>query len=339
MAQKHISIREYQPSDRAVWEAFVDESANGTLFHKQDFLDYHHAGRFQFRHLLFFEDSTLIALLPAGIKKEGTVLASPVGASYGSFVVKDMSFEKALALVDAFLLYARQQGIHEIFLIPPPIIYHATMSQHIEYALLYRRFGFELHYISHAVDVRNVTDIFTKLDKTARKTVRKILRNSSIAIQESQDYEAFYEILLKNKQKHNATPTHSLEELYRLRELMPQNLILLMVYKDDVPIAGSLLFICNNRVLLCFYTMLLYEYQEEKPVYLLNYEILRLAQERGFEWVDIGVSQVPQDPDPMTPALSLIEFKERFGARGVIRSTYYLRVNDPANTLPPPVLM
>jgi hypothetical protein len=41
-------------------------------------------------------------------------------------------------------------------------------------------------------------------------------------------------------------------------------------------------------------------------------------------WVDIGVSQDTKAEDPMTPSLGLIQFKERFDARGILRSTYHL---------------
>jgi lipid II:glycine glycyltransferase (peptidoglycan interpeptide bridge formation enzyme) len=72
--------------------------------------------------------------------------------------------------------------------------------------------------------------------------------------------------------------------------------------------------------------MLLYEYEHLKPIYLIMYETVRRAVEEGYTWVDIGVSQDTSDPDPMTPSLGLIGFKERFDARGVLRSTYHCRL-------------
>jgi lipid II:glycine glycyltransferase (peptidoglycan interpeptide bridge formation enzyme) len=71
--------------------------------------------------------------------------------------------------------------------------------------------------------------------------------------------------------------------------------------------------------------MMRYEYQHLRPMYLLMYEIVRWAVENGYEWVDIGVSQDTKSPDPMTPALGLIRFKERFDSRGILRSTFHYR--------------
>jgi lipid II:glycine glycyltransferase (peptidoglycan interpeptide bridge formation enzyme) len=117
-----------------------------------------------------------------------------------------------------------------------------------------------------------------------------------------------------------------LEDLLRLRDLVPGKLRLNMVYHEGTPIAGSLLFLCNPKVVLCFYNMLLYEYEHLKPIYLVMHETCRWAVENGYEWVDIGVSQDTTSDDPMTPSLGLINFKERFDARGILRSTYHLKV-------------
>ena len=51
------------------------------------------------------------------------------------------------------LAYFKGNGVKEIFLIPPPLIYNTIFNQHIEYAMLYRKFDFEYHYISHAVEL------------------------------------------------------------------------------------------------------------------------------------------------------------------------------------------
>ncbi len=301
------------------------------MFHNQSFLDYHPEGRFQFAHLMFRRNGKLIAVLPGGFfQGRPTQFWSPIGASYGGFTAKDPDFATALEIVDCFLECARAKGWTELFIIPPPIIYNRNISQHFEYAMLYRKADFELHYISHAIDLKHKEQFLQHFDKTARKSIHKILREQQITIRDSEDYETFHRILLANKAKHNAKPTHSLEELMRLKELMPQNLRLMMVYKGDEAIAGSLLFLANPQVVLCFYNMLLYEYEHLKPIYLIMYETVRRAVEEGYTWVDIGVSQDTKDANPMTPSLGLIEFKERFDARGVLRSTYHFDLRTSA---------
>ncbi len=319
----NIEIKEYNDSFREEWDNFVENSNNGTMFHKQAFLDYHPEGRFDFYHLMFFESGKLIGVLPGGLKDSGRSFWSPAGASYGSIVTNDLHFAQALDMVDAFMDFSAKKGFEDVYLIPPPLLYYKNYNQHIEYAMLYRKFDFELHYISHAIDLKHGKDFFQYFDKTARKSIRKILREQKIHIRESDDYDSFNEILIGNKAKHNVKPTHSLEDMLKLKELLPEHLRLNMVYYDEKPIAGSLLFLANSKVVLCFYNMLKYDYESLRPVYLIMYETVRWAVENGYEWVDIGVSQDTAAEDPMTPALSLIEFKERFYSRGILRSTYH----------------
>ncbi|GAB5465433.1 MAG: hypothetical protein Kapaf2KO_08690 [Candidatus Kapaibacteriales bacterium] len=326
MPKVNISITKYSPDLRKKWDDFVETSMNGTMFHKQAFLDYHPGGKFAFNHLVFWEGDDIVAMLPAGVKSNGAILASPVGASYGGFVIQDISFERTLNIVDTFIDYCREQEYEKLYVIPAPAIYNKAITQHIDYALLYRKFKSDLNFISNAIEISPELDPMEYLDKTARKSVRKTLNNDDLRVVLSEDYETFYSILLENKQKHNATPTHSLEDLKRLKELLPENLILYMAYYKEEPIAGTLLFSCNSRVILCFYTMLKYEYEHLKPVYALNYQTMIHAKENGYRWMDFGVSQVPSDPDPMTPALSLIKFKERFGSKGYLRTQYVLEL-------------
>lgn len=325
---QEITIHKYEPEYRDEWDKFVDESNNGTMFHKHAFLDYHEPGKFNFYHLMIRKDGKLIGVLPGGISKDGNDFWSPTGASYGSIVTKDIHYRLAQGIIDAVMEYFRKENFREIYLIPPPLVYSQNYSQHLEYAMLYRKFDFELHYISHAIDLKHGDDFLAYFDKTSRKTIHKILREDKIVIRESEDYETFHKILLDNKARHGVKPTHSLEDMIKLRELMPENVKLLMVYHDDKPIAGSWLFLCNSKVVLCFYNMLLYEYEYLKPIYLVMYETVRWAVENGYEWVDIGVSQDTKAEDPMTPSINLIDFKERFDSRGILRSTYRYKFRD-----------
>ena len=133
----------------------------------------------------------------------------------------------------------------------------------------------------------------------------------------------FYPILLENKAKFEAKPTHTLEELLRLNELLPDLMKLFLVRVNEEVIAGSLLFLANPRVAIIFYHMLRYSFDDYKPIYLLMEKVTRWAQENNYSFVDIGVSQDTSDANPMTPALSLIRFKEKFDSRGVLRSTMW----------------
>ncbi len=317
---------------RQLWDSFVLTSMNGTAFHQQQFLSYHAKGKFNFEHLLFFQGERLVALLPGG-SKDGESYESPMGSSYGSFVVEDISADTALSIVEAFTSYLRKCGFKRTFLTSAPVIYQPILTQNLEFALLYKGFFYQRHYISHAIDLTPEGKPFDRFQATARKFTRRTYKQfADVAIREVQQDEMeeglklFYPILLENKAKYNTKPTHDLDELLRLNALLPDLMKLFLVYKGDQPIAGSLLFIANKRVAVIFYHMLYYEYKELRPIYLLMDRVTSWGKENGLSFIDIGVSQDTSDENPMTPALSLIRFKEKFDSRGVLRSTLSLEL-------------
>jgi hypothetical protein len=303
---------------------------NGTIFHTQQFLRYHDRNKFEFHHLLFYHKKHLVAVLPGGFQDRGKIYDSPIGASYGSFVTEDISAETALAVVAAFEEYIVNKGVKDVYLTSAPIIYQPILTQNLDFALLYRGFSYQRHYISHTIELRKDEIPFNRFQPTARKHIRRILRDhpevhTEEVLKENMilGLQEFYPILLENKAKFGVKPTHTLEELLKLNELLPGLMKLFLVRVDDTPIAGSLLFRANSRVVIIFYHMLKYSFDEYKPIYLLMDIVTRWAQENNFSFVDIGVSQDTSDANPMTPALSLIRFKEKFDSRGVLRSTMW----------------
>jgi hypothetical protein len=318
-----MKIIDYSETWKDRWDAFVEASNNGTMFHLQRFLDYHPAGKFEFRHLVFAEGDRVCAVLPGSLK-DG-VYESPVGASYGSIVTGDIRFREAMELVSLLLDWGRRNGVAEFLLTPAPQIYETRQSQSLDFAMLWQGFRYSLHYISSGILLEPGRESPRRFQMTARRNVRNSLRNPDIRVEVNDRYDEFYPILLKNKAKHNTRPTHSLEDLLRLKELLPERIKLFMLYHRDVPVAGTLMFFANRTVALCFYNMLLYEYDHIKPVDRLMYEAVRDAEAAGYRFVDIGVSQETTAENPMTPRLSLIEYKENFDARTVMRNTFQYR--------------
>ena len=49
---------------------------------------------------------------------------------------------------------------------------------------------------------------------------------------------------------------------------------------------------------------------------------MKICKKRGSCVVDFGVSHTPEQSNPLDPKFSLIQFKEQFGARGIMRIAY-----------------
>ena len=150
--------------------------------------------------------------------------------------------------------------MREVYLTSAPVIYQPVLTQNLDFALLYRGFAYQRHYISHAIELRDGVVPFDRFQPKARNYIRRITRgHPETSIEEVakenivRGLEEFYPILLENKAKFNTKPTHTLEELQHLHELLPDLLKLFLVRVNEEPIAGSLLFIANPRVAIIFY--------------------------------------------------------------------------------------
>ncbi|MEA3559509.1 MAG: GNAT family N-acetyltransferase [Candidatus Thermoplasmatota archaeon] len=314
-----IEVRLYEESDHDRWDKFVEGSNNGTIFHLQRFLDYHEPGKFDFHHLIFEKDSNIFAVLP-GQLRDG-VFKSPMGASFGGFVTKDISYDKASFIVDRFMDHAGKAGMKEIYITPPLSVYYEIRTQNIDYALLHRGFEYHSNLYSSVVDLERSYDL-EHFDKKARNAVRKAVK-SGLKVEIKNDFDSFYPILIENKKKFNLAPTHTLDELKRIDELLPGKLKLFQVSKDDELIGGSLIFICNDRTLIDFYIAQDYSYQEYRPINLVLSEIIKWGNKNGYSYFDIGVNQDTASSNPMDLNEPLVAFKYRMGARCIMRSTFH----------------
>jgi hypothetical protein len=319
-----MEIIRYTEEWKEKWDKFVLQSNNGTIFHLQKFLDYHTPGKFTFDHLIFLEKGNILAVLPGRIT-DG-VFESPIGASYGSIVTKDIKFAKALEVIDALLDYSKNNGISELVLTAPPMVYEKHPNQNLDFAMLWRDFSYKLHYISSAIKLDKNIEIIERFDPTIRRNVRKTIKDFNLHVEVNDRYDEFYPILIENKSRHNVKPTHSYEDLLKLKELLPDAIKLFMVYHEGNPIGGSLMFYVNPTCALCFYNMLKYDYAEYKPIQRVMYEVVKDATERGYSYVDIGVSQDTKAENPMTPSMHLIEFKEKFDAKTIMRNTLFKKL-------------
>ncbi len=315
-----MEIVRYTPDWKAKWDNFVENSNNGTIFHKQIFFDYHTPGKFSFNHLMILDKGNIKAVLPGRLQSDG-MFESPIGASYGSLVTDDIRFAEALDMIDLLIEFGKKEGFKGYSLTAAPDIYERTRNQSLDFAMLWRGFKYDLHYISSCIKLDPSEDILEKFAPTTRRNIRKTIKEGWLDVEINDKYDEFYPILIENKARHDVKPTHSLPDIYRIAELMPDMMKLFMVYHEGNPIAGSLLFNSNKNVTLCFYNMLKYEFEYMKPIQRVMYEVVKWAPENGYKYVDIGVSQDTKAQNPMTPSMNLIEFKEKFDARTVMRNT------------------
>jgi hypothetical protein len=314
------------------WEKALQGASNATLFHEHHFLDYHPVGRFDNHHIIFWVGEEPRAVMTGAVREENgkRVLVSYPGASYGGLIhPPGLSFNAADHLIQTLIRYAAKSGFNAVQLTQPPSIYTGWPDDVITFQLLRHGFTYVKREITQAIPlVYPDGDIFKTLCNKTRTAVRKALK-AGLRVEENielsdENLEVFYPLLLDNRARLGVTPTHSLDELKKLRNLIRDRLSLSLVYHRDIPVAGILNFICNPRVLLIFYVCHDWNYQEHRPVPLLVYRTMQWAYRRGFRYLDFGTSTLNMEPNR-----GLIKFKENFGSIGYFRDT--LRLDPVSN--------
>jgi len=316
-----LDIKQYSHKDENIWDDFVWNSNNGTLFHTCQFLKYHPVGRFVDHSLLFLEKDKIIALFPAvnKVSSEGKVLISHPGASFGGFVVdKDINMKNSFDLVKSLIDYAKTNGFVGIDMTLPPIFYSIKINNYLDFALFRNKFDYRKREVSSFVTLDFSGDDVLKAFKSEARTAVRRSQKLGIDIQISQDFAGFYEILKKNlKMRHNVNPAHTLEELILLNKIFPDRIQLYGAFLDDKMIAGVIMFHCNSLVTLAFYISHDEEYQKYRAVNLLFYEIFRQSIKKGFRYFDFGIFTVNMEPN-----WGLARFKENFGSKGIFRDSF-----------------
>ncbi len=318
-----ISTRVFSPSNTPEWEQFVATANNGTIFHERKFLGYHHEGRFHDHSLIIEKAGKLKALFPAVETQTaaGRELVSHQGSSYGGIIVQqDLSFQESYDFVEAIIEHARETGFKRIQMTLPPAIYQHTVSNYLDFSLIKHGFTYKKRDVSSMLNIDASPE--KNLERFAgshRTAVRKAIKQG-VKIRESDDWSAFYALLKENLNiRHNVQPTHSLDELLKLKALYPDKIRLFGAYWEDKLIAGVLNFSVNKDVVLAFYISHIEAYQHLRAVNLLFYEIITWCHEQSFKYLDFGIFTVNMEPN-----FGLARFKENFGASGVFRDTFEL---------------
>ena len=315
-----IKIVKYQENKhKLLWDEYVQSANNGTIFHLRKFLSYHKDRNFEDASFIFYENDKIVALFTAAITNK--CLYSHPGASFGGFVSNKLSFKASQEIIMLLKKYADENKIKEITIIPPPFIYYKNYNEVMEYSLYINNFRIIEYYISSFVKLS--TNPIELIHSRKKRYIKKL--NNEFKFNFSNDIDAFYPILLNNKNRHGAKPTHSREELKILMEKFPEQIKLLLSYKGDEVVGGSLIFITNQNSCILFYNMINYNYQELQIASLQIYETLKWAYENKIPFLDNGVSQLYEN-NKIIPHNSLINFKEQFGAQAMIRKVMQLKL-------------
>jgi len=310
-----ITVSRYEPSQEQEWNAFVDQSKNGTFLFKRAYMDYH-AHRIQDHSLIARRGDSIIALLPANIVEE--TLLSHGGLTYGGFVTSNRM--STLAMLNVFRSVTTtllDLGVTRLVYKTVPKIYHRMPADEDLYALF--RHGARLY----RRDVLSVTAASgARQIQARRRRGIKTARQAGIDITEARDPSDFWPVLeARLRTAYGVEPTHSLEEFTQLMKLFPQNIRLFQGHLDN-EVVGGLVVYDSLMVTHVQYGAACAKGMEFGVLDLLySYLIEEIFSDRPY--FDFGIST---EAEGQKLNIGLIEFKEGFGARAVAHDFYELEL-------------
>ena len=315
-----VIVETYIPEKKEVWNEFISESNNGTIFHNLDFLDYHgEKFRETENHLMFYRGKKLLAVMPlAEFKINNRITArSPYGGSFGGIVIKLLTpFRHCREIVVELKKYLVERGVSECVITPPPMMYSRVPTCYLEFNLLKNGFSLINRDITSVIDLKTVDGKPPTFQSRVRWSTKKA-RNAGILVKDSKDYEAFFPILSETKRKHGVESTHTLDELNTIARICPESIKLYLAYKEREAIAGIMYIACNPQTILSFYICQKNEYKEFQATSLLLDAGIKNAFKWGYRFLDLGTST-----HNMQNNNNLLMFKEGFKSSGYFRDTF-----------------
>lgn len=312
----NIEIRRYTESDKRIWNEFVSNSRNATFMLNREYMDYH-SDRFIDHSLMAYRKGKLCAVLPANLVVDK--LYSHQGLTFGSWLIPMYHFDGIymLSLWDSFIEYCRQNNIKEIIYKSIPHIYHKLPAEEELYALFRNNASLEVANLSSTIDLREPH----KFNMTKRQQLRKA-EAEDLIIEETTNYAEFWQILSEClKERHEAEPVHSVEEITLLASQFPNN-IRLFTIKDQEGVQAGVCIYDTGLVAHSQYTATTAKAREKYYLVRLYHHLIHkvFADRKYF---DFGISNEQQG---RILNEGLLNQKYSMGGSGVVYNQYRIKV-------------
>jgi len=307
-----VRVESYTSKHKQIWDEMIAQSRNGVFLFFRDYMEYH-SDRFQDASLLFFDEHSLLAVMPAN--RNGEQVVSHGGLTFGGVISgHNLGASAMLEVFDAMRGWLQGQGVRTLLYKPVPHIYHRMPAEEDLYALF--RAGARL--------ARR--DLSSSVDMTCRSPMQHLRHRQlkrgrrAFVVRESHDYGAFMDLVssvLTNR--YDARPTHTGHEIELLAGRFPRNIHLFGAYRDEKLCSGVLVYE-SAKVAHAQYIAGAEEAKREGALECIFDELLerRYATIRYFDW-GISTEQAGRWLNA-----GLVQNKESYGARGIAYDLYQL---------------
>ncbi len=325
MTLRDLTLHPTDGREDPLWEEFLDGPTDGTLFHRPSFLAYHPEARFRVHWLRAVRRERTLGVIPLAEAENdgGTFLASPYGGSFGGWATRPgLGVADHVELLEALADWTGERGFGALVISSRPVPYR-TNGDGAEFALAARGARVVARDITHIAPLHgNEEDLVGRLRGTSRRGARKAERlGTTVRRGTPDDLARCHALLVEDRSRVDARPTHDLDELEWLWRSRPDDITLWLAENDGELVGGALTFRATPQIALGFYTARSSAPEAERCMNLVNERCLIEAQAEGLAWFDFGTSSIGGQLN-----VGLSEFKEGFGARPFVRETWRLEL-------------
>jgi hypothetical protein len=312
---KLIEVASFSKHDVRKWDEFVINSTVPNLLFMRNYINYHE-DKFIDRSLMCFQSNELVAVFPAA---ESPVNANEVishpGLSFGGLISKRSGSQDTVeACLDAISKYFSESGYKTFTYKAVPHIYHTRPFEQDEYFLWKQGF------VCNRIDLSVSINLSRRIEFGSRRLRGIKKAGSTLSLSRNMFFiESFWRILENNlKNRHSATPTHSLEEIRLLNSRFPKDIIPIFAVKDEKCVGGVIIY-RSPQVHHAQYIAASNEGQNLGALDFIFDEAVKSAREDGAAFFDFGISTTNNGRDLNE---GLYSFKYQFGGGGTCQRFY-----------------
>jgi len=306
-----ISINKYTEADKKLWDDFILSSKNGNFLFLRDYMDYH-KDRFKDHSFIFWKNDKPVAVLPAN--EDGNLLISHAGLTFGGLIMDvGIRTTDVLEIFELLCNYCVKEGLQSILYKAIPFIFCNYPAGEDQYAL----FRFNAQLVRRDISsVLSLQENKIRFMEGKRQSVAKC-EKMGIKVVESNDFTAFWKLLIEVLSKFNVKPVHSLQEITYLKSKMLDKIKLYEARLNDSLLAGIVIY-DYSRVIHTQYMANSTEGRNARALDYVNYVLTNrvYADRKYYSW---GISTEEGGKILNT---GLIRQKEEMGGRGIILDTY-----------------
>lgn len=309
---KDISLVEY----RYFFEKFLFDK--DLLFNNPDFTSYRDGTAVKYIVCLRKQNPIAIASYWIQEGSDGSsILTVPGSASFGGLVSSvKLRLSDYQHFLNALLKFADNKGCSRIEWIPTSRQHELNGDDEKEFAA--QSCGYE----KEVVGLESIVNLPSLPDAKCRNLLKKC-DNQNIVYLPKISLIDFHSLLTQTYNRHNANPTHSLEDLSCLSERFPQQIRFVGASFDDKVIGSACIFRIYPWCDLVFYLCMDDRYKSLNPLMRLLQSDMDRAFIEGVTSYNFGTSSI---------GLNLREnvwsFKKQFNARGYIRNKFVREIES-----------